>query len=135
MSGRCEALTKTTGERCKVGATCSLHGRRVCGHHAFIVNNYVVRGAAPGRVWAPERIEDLRRLVGEGLSDDRIAMILGTTGRSVALKRHKLGLAKRRRGAPLGALRRFDDETLVKELERRGYRVHSVPTSPARMDL
>lgn len=57
----------------------------------------------------------------KGVSDAKIAKILQRSERSVAVKRHKLGLCLRSLEVNGGSVRQYHDTTLLIEMRRRGY--------------
>jgi len=72
--------------------------------------------------WTERDVIALRRMFDQGRKDDEIAFALGRGQRSVAVKRYKLGLCHgQRRTRGDGALSDYSDDSLVDELNRRGY--------------
>lgn len=74
------------------------------------------------RPWSDADVARLRELVASGASDVLIACDLDRTERSVAIKRSKLGAVKRSLTSTRGA-HLLADDTLMRELRRRGYKV------------
>jgi hypothetical protein len=75
--------------------------------------------------WSAAEENRLRELFNAGTTDAETARLLDCTERSVAVKRHKLGLVAYRmnRSGLADPVTAMADDTLTRELRRRGYSV------------
>lgn len=86
-------------------------------------------GAKPGQTSRPWTLTEqlrLHALVQRGVPDGKIAKEFNRTPRAVAIKRHKMGLTVRTFEGRSG-VKRYSDDSLVRELRRRGYTVSAPP--------
>jgi hypothetical protein len=82
------------------------------------------RGKPQGYPWSADDEARLTELWNDQHSDDFIAEDLGRSARAIAVKRQKMGLVRQKLGRP-SELQSLADDTLIRELNRRGYLVRN----------